>query len=347
MVEEADDKYRQSPLEGYSLASSFENGEQPPQSLKSCIRSPSLNSQRRMGHYDNLTEISLKSPLVRPYMRSKMPRLRWTPDLHRCFVHAVERLGGEDRATPKMVLQIMDVKGLTISHVKSHLQMYRSMKHEQLIQATMAAKENNKAMVFQHSKYSHLDPNVNIFRQNYFQENNIRHGLANFSVPYQNYRACHREEELDLNIPGQWKDKQDMWNGKKVIMRESSLCSEVSSKRWEYWEQKPNSYIIFKDLLKRCTAHHEESIINEKEKDQSLLLNRASMKGNHHKLENNKAGQISSSSTTNTTAKRVLDDAAVSLSLNSNTNSRLFWLTKAGSGTNSDANDVSLELTLA
>lgn len=33
---------------------------------------------------------------VRPYVRSKMPRLRWTQDLHQCFVHAVERLGGED-----------------------------------------------------------------------------------------------------------------------------------------------------------------------------------------------------------------------------------------------------------
>ncbi|CAN1859710.1 Putative Myb family transcription factor At1g14600 [Linum perenne] len=74
--------------------------------------------------------------VVRPYVRSKFPRLRWTPHLHQCFVHAVDRLGGEDRATPKMVLQIMDVKGLTISHVKSHLQMYRSMKHEQLMQGT-------------------------------------------------------------------------------------------------------------------------------------------------------------------------------------------------------------------
>uniref|UniRef100_A0ACD5ZKQ9 Uncharacterized protein n=2 Tax=Avena sativa TaxID=4498 RepID=A0ACD5ZKQ9_AVESA len=67
-------------------------------------------------------------PSVRPYNRSKLPRLRWTPDLHMAFIHAVERLGGQERATPKLVLQMMNVRGLSIAHVKSHLQMYRSKK---------------------------------------------------------------------------------------------------------------------------------------------------------------------------------------------------------------------------
>ena len=35
-------------------------------------------------------------PSVRQYNRSKLPRLRWTPDLHMAFVHAVERLGGQE-----------------------------------------------------------------------------------------------------------------------------------------------------------------------------------------------------------------------------------------------------------
>ncbi|XLR07789.1 hypothetical protein S83_035727, partial [Arachis hypogaea] len=34
---------------------------------------------------------------VRQYVRSKMLRLRWTPNLHLSFVHAVQRLGGQER----------------------------------------------------------------------------------------------------------------------------------------------------------------------------------------------------------------------------------------------------------
>lgn len=33
---------------------------------------------------------------VRQYVRSRLPRLRWTADLHHCFVHAVERCGGQE-----------------------------------------------------------------------------------------------------------------------------------------------------------------------------------------------------------------------------------------------------------
>lgn len=42
-------------------------------------------------------ERKVSSGTVRQYNRSQIPRLRWTPDLHMCFLRAVERLGGQDR----------------------------------------------------------------------------------------------------------------------------------------------------------------------------------------------------------------------------------------------------------
>ncbi|XP_020539942.1 myb family transcription factor PHL5-like [Jatropha curcas] len=109
------------------------NNAKMPHSCENFENNPELifpTEQEKSSSARDLERASLisSSGSSRPVFSSDKKRIRWSDDLHRKFVECVNSIGGADKATPKAILKMMKSKGLTIFHVKSHLQKYRSEK---------------------------------------------------------------------------------------------------------------------------------------------------------------------------------------------------------------------------
>ncbi|XVE72280.1 hypothetical protein DITRI_Ditri11bG0026800 [Diplodiscus trichospermus] len=73
---------------------------------------------------DGIQTLNYKpKPLTQPIWKKN--RRCWSSELHARFLETLDLLGGIEVATPKQIRDLMQVEGLTIDQVKSHLQKYR------------------------------------------------------------------------------------------------------------------------------------------------------------------------------------------------------------------------------
>ncbi|CAJ1939388.1 unnamed protein product [Sphenostylis stenocarpa] len=96
----------------------------PPSLREGCAsRGSRSSSNRAVSSSPPTIHTSLRTSNLQQTARKQ--RRCWSPELHRRFVNALQKLGGSQAATPKQIRELMQVDGLTNDEVKSHLQKYR------------------------------------------------------------------------------------------------------------------------------------------------------------------------------------------------------------------------------
>ncbi|KAI9111832.1 hypothetical protein K1719_017522 [Acacia pycnantha] len=135
------------------------------------------------------------------------PRLKWTPELHQRFLDAIKLLGGPDKATPKSLLRVMGIPGLTLYHLKSHLQKFRIGKSQQLETYSDSKQDHGEIQ----SSVSHCKREICSGTQNQMTDLQIAQALQmQMEAQGKLYEQLEVQRHLQLRIEAQGKYLQSV-----------------------------------------------------------------------------------------------------------------------------------------
>ncbi|XP_028762028.1 myb family transcription factor PHL8-like [Neltuma alba] len=136
------------------------------------------------------------------------PRLKWTPELHQRFLDAINHLGGANKATPKSLLRVMGIPGLTLYHLKSHLQKFRLGKNQQLDICSDNKHEDHREI---QSSVSHCKREICVGTHNQMTDLQIAQALQmQMEVQGKLYEQLEVQRHLQLRIEAQGKYLQSV-----------------------------------------------------------------------------------------------------------------------------------------
>ncbi|CAL0313651.1 unnamed protein product [Lupinus luteus] len=136
------------------------------------------------------------------------PRLKWTPELHQRFIHAINQLGGVEKATPKSLMRVMGIPGLTLYHLKSHLQKCKLGKSPPM----QTSSENKQDHIEIYNSYGHCSREISTETQNQTTETlQISQALQKqMEVQSKLYEQIEVQKHMQLRIEAQGKYLQSV-----------------------------------------------------------------------------------------------------------------------------------------
>ncbi|GJM84729.1 hypothetical protein PR202_ga00428 [Eleusine coracana subsp. coracana] len=127
------------------------------------------------------SEVRETSGTVTDIRDLRKSRLSWTMQLHCQFIRAVNSLGSE-KAVPKKILEVMNVKHLTRQQVASHLQKYRLHQRK----STQTLCKDDAASSSSHPTHEPNDPKTQLFNHSsnsvYLDEDGCME-ITDYSLP--------------------------------------------------------------------------------------------------------------------------------------------------------------------